>query len=429
MTTFLRFFILALTPLLGVTLSFGSALLFGLVFLLVLVSVAALVHFTRDSLRGAGLQWAVLGTGAVVVTLVDLAVSLGLPELRAGWGVYLNLLAFSPLVAVLPLERVPSGDLGAELSRALKTGLLLTLLFSAAALLRETLGAGTFTLIPGPVTWDLPLLHDYPLAILATGAGAFFLSSAAVVAYRAARPKLGSLAEKTEFWGTGGPDPVQPAPKTPEAAKSETAPLTQPAAPKAAAPSEPAGEWGESLDKVVADLPPAGLGDKRRLLVIGSGNGELAYYLSMLCLDQGAQGRGFPFRVRGVDHFSTRIESAIRGVYRDHQIEFIPQALREAWMAKGEDKFSWKVGSEPRLHVQFEVADFQQGPLFFPQPCHLIVLNQGIEYITDDKKAQLLKTVCDNLLPGGALVATVPFPREKLPEGMKRTGTAVFRKA
>jgi len=118
-------------------------------------------------------------------------------------------------------------------------------------------------------------------------------------------------------------------------------------------------------------------------------------------------------------------------LYRDHQIEFIPAAIRDTWMVKnvGEDKHLWRVAAEPRLHVQFAVADFQQGPLFYPLPAHLIVLNQGIEYVIDDKKVQLLKTVCDHLLPGGALVVEGPFKRELLPEGMRRTGTTVFRKA
>jgi chemotaxis methyl-accepting protein methylase len=155
----------------------------------------------------------------------------------------------------------------------------------------------------------------------------------------------------------------------------------------------------------------------------------MAWYLAMLCLDQAKTGGG-PFQVRGVDHFSTRIETALRGVYRDHQIEFIEPAVRDAWMVRdGEDRHLWTVTEEPRLHVQLEVADFGQGQVFFPQPSHLIVLNQGIEYVIDEKKVHLLKTVCDQLAPGGALVITGPFKRDLMPEGMKRTGTTVFRKA
>ena len=196
-------------------------------------------------------------------------------------------------------------------------------------------------------------------------------------------------------------------------------------------PHEPEEEWGETLAGAVADLSSLGSSEKRRLLVIGSGNGELAYYLAMLCLDQAKTDKGFAFRVRGTDHFSTRVETALRGVYRDHQIEFVEPAVRDTWMIRGEgdDRYLWKVGDQPRLHVEFEVADFQQGKLFFPQPCHLIILNQGIEHVIDDKKVHLLKTICDRLLPGAALVVTGPLKRELLPEGMKRTGTAVFRKA
>ena len=95
---------------------------------------------------------------------------------------------------------------------------------------------------------------------------------------------------------------------------------------------------------------------------------------------------------------------------------------------QGEERYLWKVGDEARARVQFEVADFQQGQMFFTQPAQLIVLNQGIEYVTDDKKAALLTKVCAELDGGGALVVPGPFKREHLPEGMKRTGSTVFRK-
>jgi len=416
MTTFLRFFILALTPLLGVTLSVGPAFLFGLTATLLLTAVEALVHGLRPKIGAAGLLWAVLGLGVAVITVIDLLTTLLVPSVRETWGVYLNLLPFLPLVAMLPLERAPAATLGVDLSRALKTGLLLTVMFTVAALVRETLGRGSLTLVPDTLTAPIPGLKDWPIGILATGAGGFFLAALAVVGYRVLRPQLGGLATLTEFWGTG----------------QEPGAVDSPAETEVPATGTPALEpdqWGEDLATVIG----AGSGgEKRRLLVIGSGNGELAYYVAMLCLDRAKTAGGDAgFRVRGVDHFSTRIETAIRGVYREHQVDFIPAAVKAAWMTRGqgEDRFLWKVANEPRLHVQFEVADFQHGQVFFPQPAHVIVLNQGIEYVTDDKKATLLKTVCTNLVAGGALVVTGPFKRELLPEGMKRTGTSVFRKA
>lgn len=412
MTSFLRFFLLALTPLLAVSVSFGPALLFGLTTTLVLSASAVLVSLTRPALHGQALLWSILGLSVVLVTLVDLLTSLWLPGVRQAWGLYLNLLAFSPLVVVLPLERPQTPTVAGELSLALKTGLLLTLIFVATALVREILGRGTLTLVP-ELIWSIPGLRDFPLTILSTGAGGFFLAAAAVVAYRTLRPRLMRLAAVTEFMEAGG-------------GQAPARPDSRPAAGASVLP-ESTEDWGEDLTAAVAALTAHP--GKHRILVIGSGNGELAYYLSMLCLDQ-TKGTDSDFRIRGVDHFSTRIETAVKGVYRDHQIDFIPGPVREAWMTRGQgDDRLWRVNNEPRLHVQFETADFQQGPLFFPQPCHLIVLNQGIEYVSDDKKVHLLKTVCDQLVPGGALVVLGPFRRELLPEGMKRTGTLVFRKS
>lgn len=430
MTTFLRFFILALTPLLGVTASLGPSLLFGLTATLVLAASAAFVNLTRNQLRDQGLVWSVLAVAGVLVTLVDLATTLWLPGVRAVWGVYLHLLAFLPLL-VLSLEPKAS-DLATDLAETLKLGLVFTLVLFATALVREGLGQGTLTLIPGAV-WTVPGLSSWPLTILTTGAGGFFLAALAVVAYRKLRPRWDQLADQAQAWKApveAPPAPVagpasspKPEPRpTPEPSPAPPAPETEPLAPLE--------NWGETIESVVTSL--ADRPEHRRLLVIGSGNGELAYYLAMLCLglDQGSS-RGFSFEVRGVDHFSTRVETALRAVYRDHQIEFVPLAVREQWMTRGqgEERYLWKVGPQPRLHVQFEVADFQKGQVFFAEPAHLIVLNQGIEYVTDEKKALLLGQVCDHLKVGGALVVTGPLKRELLPEGMKRTGTSVFRKA
>jgi chemotaxis methyl-accepting protein methylase/Na+-translocating ferredoxin:NAD+ oxidoreductase RnfE subunit len=426
MTPLLRFFLLALTPLLAVTVSFGPALLFGLVTTLLLASVAAAGFFLKASTAETKRLWASVALAAVMVTLVDLAVSVWLPGVRAVWGPYLNLLAFSPLVMLSPFGRPSSNDLAEEFGLALKTGLGLTALFAFTALLREGLGLGSLTMLPGSVSWKIPGLADYPLAIAATGAGAFFLAAAGIVAYRFMRPLLPAWQNAGEIREASPVPPPRPSfdlsfpelPSRPSAVVAET-PLL-----------ESSEDWGETLVSAVADLPSVETKDRRRVLIIGSGNGELAYYLAMLCLDQTKTDKGFKFRVRGVDHFLTRVETAVRGLYRDHQIETIPPMIRDAWMVRGqgEDKYLWRVADEVRLNVQFEVADFQQGQLFYPQPAHLIVLNQGIEYVTDDKKVQLLKTVCDHLTPGGALVVTGQFKRELLPEGMKRTGTTVFRK-
>jgi chemotaxis methyl-accepting protein methylase len=426
MTPFVRFFILALTPLLAVTGSFGPAVIFALLTIVLLAGAAWISVLTRGS-SGTGTLWGCLGWSVAVVTLADFITTSWMPGLRTAWGPYLIVLAFSPLVVVFPAEGPRDAEAGRTIGGALRIGGLFLLLMAGTAFVRELMGHASLTLMPDKAVWTVPGIQDSPLAILATGAGGLFLAAAGVVGYRAFRSR--EDAGPLEFWG---PEAVRaPAPPPPPAPNPI---LTEPPVPQrtvrpAETPKlESQDKWGETLASAVADLPSSR--DKRRLLVIGSGNGELVYYLAMLGLEQDKSGKDFAFRVRGVDHFATRVEAAQKGVYREHQIEMIPTPLRDAWMTRGqgEERSLWRVSPEPRLHVQFEVADFQTGTLFFPQPSHLIVLNQGIEYVSDDKKAKLLATVCDQLVKGGALIAATSFKRQLLPEGMKRTGTDVFRK-
>lgn len=101
MASFTRFFILALPPLLGVTSHAGPAFLFALVLLVVMLATQFLAKLLRDKLRGQGFLWALIGQSVVLITVVDLLATLFAPELRAAWGIYLNLLALSPLVLVV----------------------------------------------------------------------------------------------------------------------------------------------------------------------------------------------------------------------------------------------------------------------------------------------------------------------------------------
>jgi len=278
MTPFLRFFIVALTPLLGVSGTVGPAFLFGLVATVLLVGVSTLVFFAQDAMSETGLIWSSVGLGVVLVTAVDLATSGWLPGVRAAWGVYLNILAFSPLVVVLPLHRRRAEDLGSELTRPFQTGLWLILLLVGTAFVREALGRGTLTLVPDTLVWDIPGLKAFPLTILATGAGGFFLAAAGVVGYRVLRPR----------WAR------QPSPTPSRPVVERVVPRPPVMAEKAQEPEaiDLSEEWGETLPGVVADLPSSPGKEKRRLLVIGSGNGEVAWYLAMICLGPRSSGSG-----------------------------------------------------------------------------------------------------------------------------------------
>ncbi|MEI8094663.1 MAG: CheR family methyltransferase [Spirochaetales bacterium] len=406
MASFTRFFILALPPLLGVTSHAGPAFLFALVLLVVMLATQFLAKLLRDKLRGQGFLWALIGQSVVLITVVDLLATLFAPELRAAWGIYLNLLALSPLVLVVPVER----------RLPLRPVVLLLCLITAMGLVRDVLGFGTLTLIPGALTWKIPFLNEFPLTIFASTAGAFFLASVSIVVYRIVGPWVPSLMREPEDL------PERPVAAEPAPVLVERRAATRPSGIDAT-------EWGETLEEVVAKLPSDKMAGKKRLLVIGSGNGELAYYLSMLALESGKTTKGFQFRVRGVDHFSTRVEAAVKGIYRDNLLEFIPETLQDTWLTRGKDDPNlMRVVNEPRLHIQFEVADLHAGQLTFPQSTHLTVINRGVEHASKEKAAGFHRLVCDHLLPGGALILLGSFARETLPEGMKRTGTTVFRK-
>ena len=420
MASFLRFFILALPPLLGVTTFAGPAFLFAAVLLALMLATQLLATLVRPRLRETPFLWVVIAQTVLLITLVDALVGWLAPGIRSAWGIYLSLLALSPLVLILPSE---------QRIQFRPVGLLVSMLI-ALGLLRELFGLGSLSLVPGLVFWNVPWLHEHPLKVLNSTAGGYFLAAAAIVLFRWMTPLVPALMRESE---------VVPLPRfNPDAipsAKPKLEPIAvvQPNAEKRdlQRPVElDKSEWGENLEEVVLKLPGEHGTEKKRILVIGSGNGELVYYLAILGLEAMKDNKSFQFRVRGVDNFSTRVEAAVRGVYRDNLLEFIPKDLKEVWLTRGKegDRNLLRVTNEPRLHVQFEVADLQAGQLTLPQPSHLTLLMKGIAHASAEKTAQFYRLIADNLVPGGALIMLAPFERTAIPEGMRRTGTTVFRK-
>ena len=420
MASFLRFFILALPPLLGVTTFAGPAFLFAAVLLALMLATQLLATLVRPRLRETLFLWLLIAQTVILITLVDVLVGWLAPGIRAAWGIYLSLLALSPLVLILPSE---------QRIQVRPVVLLLSMLIGLG-ILREFFGLGSLSLVPGTVTWNVPWLHEHPFTILNSAAGGYFLAAATIVLFRWMTPHVPALMRESE---------VVPLPRfNPEAIprdkpKLEPIAVVQPNAEKRelARPVEAdKSAWGESLEEVVLKLPGEHIAEKKRILVIGSGNGELVYYLAILGLEAMKDNKSFQFRVRGVDNFSTRVEAAVRGIYRDNLLEFIPKDLQEVWLTRGKegDRNLLRVTNEPRLHVQFEVADLQAGQLTFSQPSHLTLLMKGVAHASAEKTAQFYRLIADNLVPGGALIMLAPFERTAIPEGMRRTGTTVFRK-
>lgn len=189
-------------------------------------------------------------------------------------------------------------------------------------------------------------------------------------------------------------------------------------------------EWGETLDEVLAALGRNKDFERKRILVLGCGTGEEAYFYAMKLLEARKANSRLTFKVRGIDAFPARIATALEGIYPEVQVDFIPLDLKKDWMLKSreEEKRLARMNNEIRTWLEFEVADYLSEEIYFTKPADLITLNQPVDYLSEEKCAQLLRQIRTHLTRDGALWLKHPLPREAFPDGLKRTGEKIWRR-
>ena len=170
--------ILGVAPLVGLGIRFDLALTFALITLVVVPLTVILLHVLRDLTDDTWLgSWCMLIAG-FWVTLAEMALRLLNPAILDNIGLYLPVLAVSPLV-MIQVQLVRKHEAFGELMR--ESGslvLVFSLLLSGSAVVREFLGNGTITLIAtagDSLQLVIPGLSAFPLALLASAAGGMLL--------------------------------------------------------------------------------------------------------------------------------------------------------------------------------------------------------------------------------------------------------------
>jgi electron transport complex protein RnfE len=168
-----------LAPIVALAVRFDVALWFSLIALCIAFLVTLFIHGIKDMVSPPWhLAWTMV-FAALLVTVAEVLCDLFAPALLRNFGVYLPVLAISPLV-MLPLEAVDGeATLGERLGLlAAMMGRFIPLMLGIA-LFREILAAGSVTL-NAPVNARLqvvvPGLADAPVGFLATTAGGLVLA-------------------------------------------------------------------------------------------------------------------------------------------------------------------------------------------------------------------------------------------------------------
>ena len=442
-----RFLIAGITLFLGASTQAAAANVLGLSLLVNLVLLTALMTALRGKIPASAEFPLALTVSTLLATILDFLLTVYAPTLRSSLGIYLSLMAVSPLL----LEPWANHSEPPTLGKAALTGVQFWLLIVLLAVVRELLGSGHLTLWPFAPTLVLKGFQPFAPAVLLTASGAFFLTALGIVLKRLGqrektqRPVLQKPLPKAATQPVPEPVPAEQ-PESSVEVQSESPPLVTPPlnveestenaeesvevdSPPEVPTTSNLETWGENLDSVIREaiIEPA---EKRRFLVIGCGTGELAWRVAMVALSA-QQKQRTDFRVRATDPFAVRLEAAREGVYHEHQLASLPEPLKQTYLLRSRDgdHHLVRISDTVRPYVEFDQADYEAGRLFFYKTADVTILNQSLEGLSLDSQRQILENIVDDLVPKGALVVLTELDRSVLPETLRRTGDHVFRRS
>ncbi len=465
----LYFLILGLTPALGVSHSFIHSVLMAGFFLVLLLLQGPLLSLLGYRLPDKARFTVLFFFNLILVTLLDLLVGMLLPKIYPGFGIYLKLLAINPLILKVLSEQAQGWDLGESILYGIKTSLGFLFVAGVLSLSREILGAGRITYGLEGEIFLVPYWSGVSFKVLMVSGGGALILAGLLKAFQNWGYHRGVLwlrqdepqghfpksapkttitpepkKEKKEIY-TPPPPPtplidvpqkelpvappvkIEPPVVVESFAEIET-PLSE-SPPEIETPTGPL-PWGESLDEVLSKLWGDKSFEKKRILVIGCGTGEEVYRIAMVLADAKGTHPRFSFRIRGVDAFSTRIESAKEGIYRETQLDglSLDQKQRYLLQNKEEGKRLLRMGQDIRQYVEFLVSEYLGPGYFFQKPSEVILVNQEMEFLTEEERQRFLNLCGEGLAAQGALYLPEGWPRRLIPGNLKRSGDRVYRK-
>jgi electron transport complex protein RnfE len=166
--------VLGTCPTLAQTSSVINAISMGIAATLVLICSNAVISALRNIIPDSVRIPCYIVVIACFVTVVQLLLHAYLPDLYDMMGVYLALIVVNCIILGRAEMFARKNTVADSALDGLGMGLGFLLALLAMAIIREPLGAGTITIIPGK-PWEIPFLIKYKIPILTQAPGGFLV--------------------------------------------------------------------------------------------------------------------------------------------------------------------------------------------------------------------------------------------------------------
>lgn len=152
----------------------------------------------------------------------------------------------------------------------------------------------------------------------------------------------------------------------------------------------------------------ADAGQRSKLLRVwsaASSSGEEPYSVAMSLLAHLPASEGWKVEILATDLSTSILDRARTGIYPMMRASSIPQSYLKRFMLKGRGAQAGKfaVGPELRDVVTFRQVNLHEGPFASFGKFDLILCRNVLIYFTPEGRASVLKSLTDQLAPGGRL--------------------------
>jgi chemotaxis protein methyltransferase CheR len=157
-----------------------------------------------------------------------------------------------------------------------------------------------------------------------------------------------------------------------------------------------------ALDIIVDELEAKKTKDIR-LWSAGCSSGEEPYMLVMMMMEKfGADYSRWNAGALGTDISKTALEDALRAVYPEEKMNYLPLSLRQKYMRKI-NKEEWEINPEVRKEVVFRRLNLMGAEFPFKKPFHAIFCRNVLIYFDVETKFALIEKFRRYLVDGGFL--------------------------
>jgi chemotaxis protein methyltransferase CheR len=135
----------------------------------------------------------------------------------------------------------------------------------------------------------------------------------------------------------------------------------------------------------------------------GCSSGEEPYTISVVLNEYKRQFPSFMFSITGTDISNQVLEKAIRGVYAESKIDFIPLDLKKKYFLKSKDRINPTVRVRPELqsNLNFKHLNLMDSTYDMKETYSVIFCRNVLIYFDRATQEKVINKLCQFLEPGG----------------------------